>query len=421
MAQANDMIENILTYLGLSIAPQSPLIGGIWLLMVIAIAWLSYQLTDRLLTLPLHRLAKHSRNQWDNILIEQNVIHRCAHVAPALCLYVMPQAVLAPDSGLVVLLSKVSMIYLILTCLGIASALLNSLEHIYNQSALANRAPITGFIQVGKLILVAFALLLIIAGLMDQSPLILLSGLGAMTAILMLIFRDTILGFVAGIQIAANHMVNNQDWIEIPQYGVDGEVIAVGLTTVKIRNWDKTISTLPTYKLISDAVKNWRGMQEAGGRRIKRAIYLDQQSIGFLSEQQLNHLSQLSLLRPYLDEKRATLSDWAEAKAIAPDDVLNRRRLTNIGTFRAYTLAYLQNHPDIRQDMTLIVRQLAPSPTGVGLEIYCFSGKIGWVEYEGIQADIFDHLLAILNEFGLRPYQHIGDGASAGQALVTQP
>jgi miniconductance mechanosensitive channel len=289
------------------------------------------------------------------------------------------------------------------------SALLNTIEDTYNASNLAKKAPITGFIQVGKLFVVIVALVLVISSVLDKSPLLLLSGLGAVTAILLLLFRDTILGFVAGIQIAANRMVNTGDWISMPKFEADGEVLQVGLTTVKVQNWDKTITTIPTYALIAEPVKNWRGMSESGGRRIKRSINIDVQSVFFCDEQMIEEFAKIRYIKTYIQKKKDELQTFNSEQKIEIQDLVNSRRMTNIGTLRAYIQAYLSNHPKLNQDMTLMVRQLPPSELGLPLEIYCFSADKNWVNYEGIQADIFDHLLAILPVFKLRAYQRMSD------------
>jgi miniconductance mechanosensitive channel len=238
---------------------------------------------------------------------------------------------------------------------------------------------------------------------------LLLSGLGAVTAILLLLFRDTILGFVAGIQIAANRMVNTGDWISMPKFEADGEVLQVGLTTVKVQNWDKTITTIPTYALIAEPVKNWRGMSESGGRRIKRSINIDVQSVCFCDEQMIEEFAKIRYIKTYIQKKKDELQTFNSEQKIEIQDLVNSRRMTNIGTLRAYIQAYLSNHPKLNQDMTLMVRQLPPSELGLPLEIYCFSADKNWVNYEGIQADIFDHLLAILPVFKLRAYQRMSD------------
>jgi len=227
-----------------------------------------------------------------------------------------------------------------------------------------------------------------------------------MTAVLVLIFRDSILGFVAGIQMSVNKMVNIGDWIEMPKYGADGGVIDISLTTVKVRNWDETIVTLPTYAMISDSFKNWRGMSESGGRRIKRALYIDMTSIKFCTEEMLDRFSRFQYISGYIDAKRKDLVEYNAENKVEDADVVNGRRLTNIGIFRAYANACLRNHPKIRQDMTLMVRQLSPTDHGLPIEIYAFSNDQIWVNYEAIQADIFDHMLAVVPQFGLRIFQN---------------
>jgi miniconductance mechanosensitive channel len=245
----------------------------------------------------------------------------------------------------------------------------------------------------------------IITILSDRSPVVFLSGLGALTAVLMLVFRDTILSLVASVQIMSNDMIRIGDWVEMPQANADGDVIDIALHTVKIQNWDKTISAIPTHRFISESFKNWRGMSESGGRRIKRALYLDLNSVHFLGDAEIEHLSRHEFLRAYMREKRQALAAVNERTPSDPDVIPERRRLTNVGTFRAYVKHYLRNHPRVHQDLTLLVRQLAPGPKGLPLEIYCFTNDTAWASYEGIQADIFDHLIAILPEFGLRAYQ----------------
>ena len=240
--------------------------------------------------------------------------------------------------------------------------------------------------------------------LMGQAPAILISGLGAMAAVLMLVFKDPILGLVAGIQLSANDMLRLGDWLEMPKYGADGAVTDIGLTTVKVQNWDNTITTIPTWSLVSDSFKNWSGMSASGGRRIKRSISIDTTSIHFLGEEEQQRLIQAKLLKPYLDSRSEEISKWNEEHS-SGDSVLNSRKMTNIGTFRAYLNEYLINHSRIRKDMTLMVRQLAPDTNGLPIEIYCFTNTVAWLEYEAIQADIFDHIFAVVEEFGLRIHQ----------------
>ncbi len=255
-----------------------------------------------------------------------------------------------------------------------------------------------------KLVSAILVGILIISLLLGQSPAILISGLGAMAAVLMLVFKDPILGLVAGIQLSANDMLKLGDWLEMPKYGADGAVTDIGLTTVKVRNWDNTITTIPTWSLVSDSFKNWSGMSASGGRRIKRSINIDTTSVHFLDEQEQQRLIQAKLLKPYMNSRHQEIDEWNREHG-SEASVLNLRKMTNVGTFRAYLNEYLRNHPRIRKDMTLMVRQLAPDNNGLPMEIYCFTNTVVWAEYESIQADIFDHIFAVVEEFGLRVYQ----------------
>src|SRR5690606_26290107 len=277
---------------------------------------------------------------------------------------------------------------------------------LYQQREDARLRPIKGYIQVAKIIVYLLATILVIAALVDRSPVILLSGLGAMAAVLMLIFQDTILSLVASMQITSNDLLRVGDWIEMPQLRADGFVIDVALHTVKVQNWDKTITTIPTKRLISESFINWRGMQESGGRRIKRSILIDQNSVRVLDTEFLDKLRSFTILTRYLDQKTAELEIWNKRLAEQGFPEVNARRVTNLGTFRAYIDQYLRNHPRIHQDMTLLVRQLDPTPEGLPLQVYCFTKTVAWSEYESIQADIFDHLLAIVDQFDLRVFQN---------------
>ncbi|MGX9934396.1 mechanosensitive ion channel family protein [Advenella kashmirensis] len=265
--------------------------------------------------------------------------------------------------------------------------------------------PLKGIVQSLKIIAAITGVIFIVSVLIGQSPVILISGLGAMTAVIMLIFKDPILGLVAGIQLSANNMLSIGDWLEMPKYNADGAVIDIGLTTVKVRNWDNTVTTIPTYSLISDSFKNWRAMSESGGRRIKRAIHIDVNSIKFITESQMLHLTKSRLLSQYILDKSREVEDYNQSRSEDLSSALNGRRLTNIGTFRAYLEVYLRNHPHIHRNMTLLVRQLAPGATGVPIEIYAFTTTVVWAEYERIQSDLFDHIFAVVGEFDLRVFQ----------------
>jgi miniconductance mechanosensitive channel len=403
-----DSILSLLGYMGIQATPKSWIFQAVALLGILLLAWLTNWLTRSILDSRIQKLVSKSKNRFDDELHQHGFFKRVGHVVPAVVIYLLSQ-LLIENPVLLAFLQKSAVIYVLISAVMALSALLNTVEDTYNASNLAKKAPITGFIQVAKLFIVIIAGLLIISNLIDKSPLLLLSGLGAVTAILLLLFRDTILGFVAGIQIAANRMVNTGDWIEMPKYDADGDVLQVGLTTVKVQNWDKTISTIPTYALISEPVKNWRGMTEGGGRRIKRSLNIDIQSICFCDQDMLHEFTKIRYIKRYIQAKLEKLQRFHSEQQIDTADLINSRRLTNIGTLRAYMQAYLENHPDINQQMTLMVRQKQPTELGIPLEIYCFCANKNWVDYEGIQSDIFDHLLAILPAFKLRAYQRVSD------------
>lgn len=331
------------------------------------------------------------------------IVARLSNILPI----VIVQAGIAAVPGLspefVSLAHSLCAVIIILALARAVTATLTLGNELYQRRPDAGNRPIKGYVQVANLLVYAAAAILVLAALMNQSPLLLLSGLGAMAAVLMLVFKDTILSLVASVQIGSNDMVRVGDWIEMPKLDANGDVIDIALHTVKVQNFDKTITTIPTYRLITESFRNWRGMSESGGRRIMRAMMIDQNSIGFLDDEDLAKLGRFGVLRDYLRERQEQVCQWNEAHA--RDEILDARRLTNLGTFRAYVLGYLQSRPDIADDKTLLVRQLAPGEHGLPLEIYAFATTTVWARYENIQADIFDHLLAIMPEFGLRIFQ----------------
>lgn len=329
------------------------------------------------------------------------------------------------QEGLLTAAALWMLLFGLLTLYALFAALLEAGRHVNS----LRRFPLRGIFQAINVVCTVVAVILMLAVLLDKSPVILFSGLGAMTAVLMLVFKDPILGLVASIQLSANKMLEVGDWLEMAKYGADGTVTDIGLTTVKVCNWDNTVTTIPTYALISDSFKNWRGMSESGGRRIKRSIYIDVTSVRFLDEADMERLRRIELLAPELERRVAEVRQHNAEKNIDPASPVNGRRLTNLGTFRAYLVAFLRAHPHIRQDMTLMVRQMPPGSTGQPLELYAFSTITSWVEYEGLQSDIFDHVFAVLPEFGLRVHQEptgydlrrLAEGAPvAGQLLSPQ-
>ncbi|AKH43777.1 miniconductance mechanosensitive channel [Altererythrobacter atlanticus] len=330
---------------------------------------------------------------------------RLANVLPALIvgngIYLVPYL----PEALVSVVQNVASALIVVSIAFAISGMLDYVDELYRRRPEARSRPIKGYIQLLKIVLFAGTAILVIAALMEQSPLLLLSGLGAMAAVLMLVFKDTILSLVASVQLSSNDMLRVGDWIEMPELNADGDVIDIALHTVKVQNWDKTITTIPTYRLISDSFKNWRGMKESGGRRMKRPLLIDQNSIRFLQQDEIQRLRRFSLLDDYLARKDEELRNWNESSPGAKQDPVNARKLTNIGTFRAYVIAYLKAHDRVDQAKTMLVRQLDPTPAGLPLEVYAFANTTEWGDYETVQSDIFDHLLAIMPEFGLRLFQ----------------
>jgi miniconductance mechanosensitive channel len=372
------------------------------------LAWAANFLAKRVIVRAVTAVVRRTNVQWDDALVDAGVFTRLSHLVPALVIRAFGNGVLGDSVAAERWLENFVTIYLLVIVLGVFSAVLDAGRKILEQSKVGVRMPLKGFVQAVKLAGVVIVGIFILSVVFGKTPVYFLSSLGALTAVMLLIFKDAILGFVAGIQISVNQLVQVGDWIEVPKAGADGDVIDVSLTTVKVRNWDKTITTVPTYSLISDSFINWRGMQESGGRRIKRALYLDMQTVHFADEAMLTRWRRIDLLRPYLDEKVAELVADA-AKATTDAGVPgNRRTLTNLGTFRAYIAAYLHAHPKINQEMTFLVRHLDPTERGLPIEIYVFSADKVWANYEAIQADIFDHLLAMVPEFDLRIFQSPG-------------
>ncbi len=372
---------------------------------VIAAAFLANVVVKAVLLKGLRRVLLATPFGRDGDLMRHGVVARLANLVPALVIIVGVRFVPHLPDALVLVVRNVGAAFVVLTISLAASAALNLGETLWNRRPDAREKPIKGYVQIVKIALFIVAGLLMLAILLDRSPLILLSGLGAMAAVLMLVFQDTLLSLVASVQISSSDMVRLGDWIEMPQLNADGDVIEIALHTVKVQNWDKTITTLPTRKLISEPFKNWRGMQMSGGRRIKRSILLDQSSVRFLEDEEIDGLSDVIALRPYIAGKKSEIAGWNARIEEGGHNPVNLRRLTNLGTFRAYVERYLRGHPDINASMTLLVRHGAPGPEGLPLEIYCFTASTVWAVHEGVQSDIFEHIYAVMPQFGLRPFQ----------------
>ena len=394
---------------------KQPVVDLIDLAIVFGVATAVYFVVRLSLVRGLRHLVTNSKSHWDDELVAAGVFGRISHVAPAFVVYYgmtfFPELPEAVTDGI----RRVAVAVMLMVGALSISSVLTATEAIYNSHPEYRERPIKGYLQVVSILVYSMAGLLILAALMNRSPWIFVSGIGAMTAVLLLVFRDTILSLVASIQIASNDMIRVGDWIEMPDLGADGDVMEVALHTVKVQNWDKTITTIPTHRLISDSFKNWRGMSMSGGRRIKRSVSIDLQSVRFLSEEEIERFADWSLLSGYIASKRSELADANAAPGVNPQVQSDLRRLTNLGTLRAWIWELLRNHPNVHQaGHTLLVRQLSSGPQGVPIEIYCFSNDTDWIAYEAIQSDLFDRILAIVPEFGLRVFQEPSGADLAG-------
>lgn len=368
---------------------------------IILVSWLANLITRKLILKFLACAVEKTRNQWDDIFYAKKVFNRLSQIAPAFIIFLSASEFPVYQN----LIEHMSSAYMILVTILVVNAILDAIVGIYGTFEISKIHPIKGYMQVSKIFVSIIGGILIISVLIQQSPWILLSGMGAVMAIILLVFKDTLLGLVASVQLSGNDMVRIGDWIEVPQYGADGDVIDISLHTVKIQNWDKTITTVPAYALVSESFKNWRGMQVSGGRRIKRTVYIDMTSIKFCTEEMLERFEQIQLIREYIQKKRSEIETYNLEHDVDTSNLVNGRRLTNIGTFRAYLQAYLQHHPKLNKNMTMLVRHLAPTEHGIPLEIYVFSSDLAWANYEAIQADIFDHILSVIPSFDLRVFQ----------------
>ena len=348
------------------------------------------------------RIVTNSKVKWGQIILERQVFRKLSHMVPAIIIHSFASTF--PTYRLII--EKLAIAYIIIVGLVFIQSLLNACNDIYQTFEISKVKPIKGYIQIFNIIIMTLGFILVISNLIGKSPLILLSGIGALSAVLMLVFKDSLLGLVAGIQLTANDMVRVGDWIEMPKYGADGDVIDISLNTVKVQNGDKTITMIPSYALISDSFRNWRGMQGSGGRRIKRHLYIDTSSIMFCTEEMIEKFIKVHYLSDYIIQKEREITEYNAENAINRNNPVNGRALTNIGVFRAYISNYLKNHHGINQNMSLIVRQLGHSEHGLPLEIYAFTNDVQWAVYESVQSDIFDHLFAVAPEFGLRVYQN---------------
>jgi len=401
-----DYIKQWLTGFGIELAQwQMALVMiGVIVLISLLIHWLFHRVMHNVVD----KLTRKSRRLWRDILFEEKLFSRLALTVQGIIIYIQIRLWLNPETMLFTWLQTFTLLWITLFVLLTMFSLIDGVGYMAREHKRTRNLPIQGFLQAIKLLFTVVAIIFMVAVVVNKSPTLIISGLGAMTAVMMLVFKDPILGFIAGIQLSANDMLRIGDWLEMPSYGADGDVIEIALTTVKVQNWDKTITTIPTYALISDSFKNWQGMTQSGGRRIMRNIYIDVTSVKFMDDVLLERLSQASLLAPYLEEKNKEIKAYNQAHNFNKEVKINGRHLTNLGTLRAYLVNMLKNHPGIHQDMTLIVRQQAAENQGIPLQIYAFTNTTVWAEYEGIQSDIFDHIYAVIDAFDLRIHQSPG-------------
>ncbi|MDF2544048.1 MAG: putative rane protein [Herbinix sp.] len=395
------MVEAILIDQGIEEEYAGYLSTGIIVLGIILLCIIANIIMKKVVLRILTHYIKNNKYRWDDIMLSRKVFHRLMLIVPAVIIYMSAPVFI----NLSELIRRFTLTYILITAIFIISSILDSIDDIYRAYPISKVRPIKGLLQVVKIIIYIIFGIIVIANLMGESPLILISGFGALAAVFSFVFKDSILGFIAGIQLTSNDMLRIGDWIEMQKYGADGDVIDITLNTVKVQNFDKTIVTIPAYSLISDSFKNWRGMKEFGGRRIKRSIYIDINSIKFCTPQMIDKYKRIQYLRDYILEKEEEITRYNEQEVGEYDLVVNGKHLTNVGTFRAYILYYLKHNTMLHNDMVQMVRQLEPGPNGLPLEIYAFSKGTDFEVYETIQADIFDHIIAVAEEFDLRIFQ----------------
>ena len=398
--------EDFLTSQGLSLEMTNYTVLGLGSIVLIVVCFLGNFVTRKFIVRGIQKFIKNSKNDWDDILIEKKVFNSLSTLVPLILIQYLSVPLLSNFTWLIPFVHVAVRVSLVLVITSVLMKALKALEEVSKKIPSFKDKPIVSYIQLASIMIYVVAAILIIATILDKDPLALLGALGALTAVLMLVFKDTILGLVASIQISSNDMVRVGDWVSMPKYGTDGDVLAITLNTVKIQNWDKTISTIPTYAFISDSFKNWRGMTDSKGRRIKRSLNIDMTSIKFCTDEEITQYKGVEMLKDYIEARQNEITTYNEANGHDKSALVNGRNLTNIGLFREYAHQYLSANENLRADLTLMVRQLEPTENGLPIEVYCFSNNIQWVEYERIQADIFDHLLSSLPNFDLEIFQN---------------
>lgn len=392
--------------IGISEFYSEAIASAILLIIALVLGFIIDRISRRVLLTGFSSVAKKSKTDWDDLLIENKVFSALAHLIPVVFIFYFLPVIFKNHSDLVDFFDRIGEIVIILVAIQIIFRVLNTLQIIIGRVETFKDKPLQSYFQLAKIIVGIILGILILSVLANKSIMYFFGAFGAMTAVLLLVFKDTILGFIASIQLAANDMIRVGDWVAMERYGADGDVIEINLTTVKVKNWDKTISTVPTYSFISDSFKNWRGMQETGARRIARSIFINQHTVKFADDELIKRFKNIHILKEYVEKKELEIKKYNEERKVNVEQVSNGRRMTNLGTFRAYLLSYLKNHPKINQELTILVRQQDPTANGIPIQVYAFSKDIAWENYEAIQSDIFDHILAVVHQFDLEIFQN---------------
>lgn len=378
----------------------------ILLFILFIISYVTNLIVKKILIRSIRLVIKKTKTVWDDALVENKVFISLSHIAPAIVIYLTTPYIFEDFAGAIPYILRLVNAYISAVLIIVIINFLNTLKYYSENTKLFKDNPLDSYFQLVKIAIYIIGGIIILSFLLNKSPLYFFSALGAMTVVLLLIFKDTIMGFVASIQLSANDMIRIGDWVSMPKYGADGDVIEMNLTTIKIQNWDKTVTTIPTYAFISESFKNWRGMSESGGRRIKRSLNIKISSIKFCTPEMLERFKKFQLIKDYIEEKSNEIEEYNKENKINKSYLINGRHLTNIGIFRVYAEAYVKNNPDINLNMTCMVRQLLPTEKGLPIEIYTFSNRQEWVTYEGIMSDMFDHLIAAVPEFELEVFQN---------------
>lgn len=406
--RVEEWIEAILMQFGLEDEQLIIVRLVLFIVFLSCISALAFIITKKLIIYYIYKLFKKSKASWDDLIADRGVLNNIAHLIPAFIVRVFLPQIFADYDSVLPLVYKITDIYVVIVSLTILLAMCRAAEHILATHKSFEDKPTASYFQLVRIVLYIVAFILVLSLMLGRSPVYFLSAFGAMTAIILLIFKDTILGLVASIQMSVNDMVRVGDWVEMPKFNADGDVIAINLNTVKVQNWDRTITTIPTYYFITDSFKNWRGMVQSGGRRIKRSLYINTFSVAFIAPKKREELKKIELIREYVESRQKEIEEYNMQNNCDTSVLINGRRMTNIGVFRKYIENYLKHHPKIKQDMIMMVRQLAPEGRGIPMEIYCFTDTTQWVEYESIQSDIFDHLFSAAEYFDLDFFQEPG-------------